>query len=180
MEPLMASSPLNYFEGKGILSFTPAGGTKRDLGNAPSVRFAPDIQTREHRSSRSGVSSVDRTVIQSQSLNVEITLDEITIDNLALALLGTVATDEITEVTSFGIYEATEIKGALELVGTNDIGNRFTVVVNEVTFIPGEGFDFISDDWGVISLTGTASRVEGTGFGTVTLTLDAAAVVVPE
>lgn len=91
----MATSPstANYFVGKGKLYFdrwtsTSATTGERDLGNAPSVVITPNVEQLEHFSSRTGIRSKDFEVDVQESATVKFTLDEISIDNLALALYG--------------------------------------------------------------------------------------------
>lgn len=171
----MPTSPniLNYFIGKGILYFTPTGGVERDMGNAPSFKFTPKITKLDHFSSREGIKSKDQSIIQAKEATVDITLDEITPANLALALFGIAGTDTSGDAT-FDLLSESEITGSLRFVGSNEVGNKFTVVVNSVSFTPNAGFDFISDNEGQIQLTGDCFVVAGS-FGTVTETADATA-----
>lgn len=160
----MATSPstLNYFIGKGTLAFTPTGGSVRSLGNCPSFKVTPNLEFLEHFSSQDGVSELDDEVLKTKSGTVEITLDEITIENLALALLG----GDITTDDEFELMGVSSKTGQLVLTGTNDKGNQFLVTVSKVSFRPEEGVDFISEEFGVISLTGKMLKVDGS-FGTV-------------
>lgn len=171
----MPASPniLNYFIGKGILSFTPDGGSLRDLGNAPSFEVVPTIEKLDHFESRSGVKAKDRSVAVTVEGQVNITLDEITPDNLSLALFGP---DLVVVNTAgnpeFNILSSAEIKGKLVLTGTNEIGNQFLVTVESVSFTPSAGFNFISEEFSLIELEGEMLKVGGI-FGTVEETLEA-------
>jgi hypothetical protein len=165
----MATSPdvLNYFIGKGTLSFTKTGGSPRDLGNAPEVEITPEIEKLDHFSSRTGVRSKDRSVTLSKTLTIRIVLDEITAENLAILLLGG---DPVSG--AFEIFEESEITGALTFTGTNDVGNKVTVDIPSVSFGPSGGLSLIGDDWGQIEITGEILSVEstaGTSFGTITV-----------
>lgn len=161
-------SPLNYFIGKGELSFTPSGGSPRDLGNAPDFTVTPNYEFLDHESSRTGVKERDYHALIKKSGTVEITLDEITPENLAMALFG-----EVTG-SAFEIMSESSIEGALTLVGTNDIGSKYTVVVNSVSFSAKSGVKFIGDAFGTVELSGEMLAVAGV-FGTVTETADATA-----
>lgn len=165
----MATSPsvLNYFVGKGTLSFTKTGGSARDLGNAPEVEITPEIEKLDHFSSRAGVKSKDRSVTLSKTLTIRVVLDEITADNLALLLLGGDPTMGV-----FEMFEESEITGALTFTGTNDIGNTVTVSMPSVSFGPSGSLSLIGDDWGQIEITGEILSTEstaGTSFGTITV-----------
>lgn len=149
----MAASPLNYFIGKGTLSWTPTGGSARDLGNAPEVEITPEIEKLDHFSSMAGVRSKDRSVVISKTLRIRIVLDEITADNLQLLLMGGDITTA-SGVSTFDMFENSEITGALEFTGTNDIGNQVTVDMPSVSFTPSGSLNLISDEWGQIEITG--------------------------
>ena len=159
----MPASPstLNYFEGKGVASFKAEGEmTYRDLGNAPSFQLSPAIETRSHFSSRTGTRTEDRRDTVSRTLNVSLTLDEITLDNLALFFSGLI--DTATDGTrSMEVFSTQQIRGAFRLVGTNDIGNKFTIDIPSAALVPEGEFDFIGEDYGTLVLSGLAEAVDG-------------------
>lgn len=170
----MATSPnvLNYFIGKGIVKFTPAGGVQRDLGNAPEVEVTPEIEKLEHKSSRAGISSVDFTAETSVKATLRVVLDEITAENLALQLLGEVV--DLTDGSkTFEILSQSAITGQIDFTGTNDVGNQVAIIMPEVKFAPSGSLNLISDDFGQIELTGDVLVQVATdgsrSFGTVTV-----------
>ena len=164
---------LNYFIGKGVLVFVPEGGSPRDLGNAPAFSVTPEIEKLDHFSSRSGVRTKDRSVAVETSGTVNITLDEITTDNLALALFGLSPVAANTDgEEEFDILSEAEVKGELRFEGTNDIGSRFRVVVLSVSFTPTNPVEFINDEFGQIELEGEMLAMNSV-FGSVTKILDA-------
>lgn len=66
-----------YHIGRGSLYFKKDGDTGyRLLMNAPSLTFNQDIEELKHYSSRSGISTVDKTVIIRQELMASFTLDD--------------------------------------------------------------------------------------------------------
>jgi hypothetical protein len=84
----MPDSPsvLNYFIGTGILSFKAAGApVYRDLGNAPSFKTKLALTKKEHKSSRDGARSIDRTTITDKKIEITFTLEEPTPENVAMA-----------------------------------------------------------------------------------------------
>lgn len=171
----MATSPntLNYFIGKGIVKFTPTSGAERDLGNAPELELTPTIEKLDHFSSRSGVRNKDRSVVIEKGMTLRIVLEEITAENLAMLLLGTV--DTASDGTkSFRIFEKTEITGSVAFTGTNDVGNKVNIALPNVSFGPSGSFNPISDEWGQIEITGEILATEYTDgtsdFGTITMT----------
>jgi hypothetical protein len=145
----MPTSPstLNYSVLKGIVKFTPTGGAERDLGNAPEFELTPAIDKLDHFSSRAGVRSKDRSVVREKTLNGRMVLDENTPENLQLALLGGDSAVNTGGNTAFGIFENSEITGALTFTGTNDIGNKVHLSLPNVSLIPAGSLPFISDEW---------------------------------
>lgn len=162
----MTASVDNYYIGKGIVSFKKAGvgGAYVDMGNCPTFEFTPELETLDHFSSRAGVKSKDKTVVISKKGTLKLVLDEWTPENLAIALL-----DDTYSTGAIEIFGGTSVKGSVKLVGSNDIGQQFTVEFLNVEFIPSAALSFITDEWGQIELTGQV-EVDGTGsFGTVTV-----------
>ena len=146
----MASDPNLYYIGKGVVSFTPVGGTKRDLGNVPEFEITPNLETLDHFSSRSGVRSKDKSVVISKALTVRLVMEEWNAENLSMALLGEVTGDVID------IFSKNTIEGELEFVGANEVGAQMTILLHNVSFQPGSSLNPISDEWGTIEINGEA------------------------
>lgn len=173
----MPTSPnvVNYFEGTGILRFTPTGGVERDLGNIVACEITPEVERRDHFSKRQGTAKKDRSVVTRQSATLRIVMDEITSENLALSLMSEVVTN--TDGTkTLRVLSVSEITGALTFEGTNDIGNKFDGNFPSVSFGPSGSFSPISDsdDWQQIEVTCELLSTEytdgSTDFGTITET----------
>jgi hypothetical protein len=167
----MATAPStdNYYIGKGNVYFTPTGGTRRHLGNAPEFELTPEIEELEHFSSMEGTRTKDLTVVLEKTLSVRVVLDEFDIENLRLALLGDATTTNTDDSKVFNIYANSSITGRLELHGANDVGPRVVVDLPSVSLIPSGTLGFISDEFGQIELTGDV-LVSGGSFGTITVT----------
>jgi hypothetical protein len=87
-----AVSPLvsQYYIGKGVVTVQLEGDiTPRDIGNAPTFEFTPNVTTLEHFSSRLGVRVKDLQVVTEKTASLNIVMDEFTYDNLMLAFMGT-------------------------------------------------------------------------------------------
>lgn len=170
----MPTSPntLNYFIGKGTLSFTPTGGSPRDLGNAPEVEITPEIERLDHFSSRAGVRSKDRSIVLEKTLTCRIVLDEITAENVGMLLLSEVVTN--TDSTKeIDIFSLSEITGALVFTGTNDVGNTCVVTMPSVSFGPSGSLSLISDEWGQVELTADVllyTTTDASTFGSIVFT----------
>lgn len=180
----MTASTANYTVSKGIVSWRPEGAQNyRDLGNAPALSVTPEIEFLEHFSSRAGIRSKDLEVPVQLAGTVALTLDEMTIDNIALAILGEVA-DQTTGDPGFvaspgpegqrkrvQIMTESTIIGALRYIGTNTVGRRVQVDLPRVAFKGGSALQLISDEWNQFELTGellldTASS-GNIGFGRI-------------
>lgn len=146
----------NYYIGTGIVSWTPSGGTKRDLGNCIGLAYSPTIETKEHKSFRGGAPTVDLESVASQKYNIEITLDEITAENLALFLFGEESTNSDGGL-GFAIGAVTTKIGALEMVGANDQGKKFLHNLTSVQLTPSGTWQAIGEEYGNIVLRGTIS-----------------------
>ena len=159
------ASTNNYRVGKGKVYFKRAGATDyRDLGNAPTVEFTPEIEKLEHTSSREGVKSVDRTIVLSKKGTLRIVLEEWDRDNIALALLD----DAYTGTGAIEIFGGNSVQGEVLIVDSNEVGTKYEWLFKNVEFIPAAALNLISDEWGQIEVEGTV-QVDGTGsFGTVT------------
>lgn len=167
----MPNSPniLNYHVGKGDLYFTPDGGAERHMGNCPSYVITPSAEFLDHYSSRSGVGIKDRSVPTRLTASIAITLDEITPENLALALFGDDPELNSDGDMEFRIMTNSIREGSLRLVGMNDVGSRYRVVLDKVQFKPQEDVPFISEEYGQIVLNAELLEVvAGQGFGSVT------------
>lgn len=162
----MASSPNNYYIGKGIAYFKQATDLDWvDLGNAPEIEFTPELTKLEHFSSREGVRTKDKTVVIEKKATLRIVLEEWTRENLMLALLGSLTTDsDANDVIS--IFSENAISGQFKFVGTNEVGEKWEWILLSVELIPAGGVGLISDEWGQLELTGDVAAVDGE-FGTV-------------
>ena len=160
----MPTSPSvqNYHIGKGIVSFKETGSaTFVDLGNAPSFVYTPNVEKKEHFSSREGIKTKDFTAITQISATIKVTLDEITPENLAMFALGDLASDG----TITGLTKA-EFTGTLKVIATNDIGQHVGWT-GDISFVPSGDFSFItdSDDFSTLELEAEVQKAVDGSFG---------------
>lgn len=125
----------------------------RFLGNAPEFNITVETETQEHQASTSGLQVVDKEVTISQKVTLNLSLDEINFENLALFLSGVTANHDNTQAQ-------TGVVGASNLTVT-DQGRWYDLYQSA----GGAGSADSSGDriynTGVISISGS---VEGTDF----------------
>jgi hypothetical protein len=168
MSDFTAPNTGNYLVGKGNVYFTPVGGVRRHVGNAPAFEIELGIEELEHFSSMSGVRVKDLVVIIEKSATVRMTLEEWTAENVAMALLGTADETDTEGNVQIEILSQNLIRGLLEFEGTNDVGPRWNYRFPQVAFRPNAALSPISDEWGTIEMEGEVEAVDGK-FGTATL-----------
>lgn len=163
---------LNYTVGKGRVSIRLTGETNfRPIGNCPAFTFTPELEELEHFSSMEGIKTVDRTIVLSKKGAIVITFDEMTPENLRLALLGSDITEESGGDRQFNIFTNTALRAEVKFVGNNDVGPREEWYFPAVDFIPSGEISVISEEWREIELTGKVSAVSGS-FGTYSYVRD--------
>ncbi len=158
----------NYFIGKGIVSILTAEDSDwRDVGNVPVFEFTPNVTKLDHFSSRTGIKKKDRTVVTEQSGSLKIVMEEWTMQNLRLALMGAISQDSQTN-DEIDILSEPIINAQVKFVGTNDVGPRFQVILNSVDFTPSATINPLTDEWGQIEVTGDVLADAAGKFGTWT------------
>jgi hypothetical protein len=162
----MAASVNNYYIGKGICSWKPDGGAYRDLGNVTAVSLNLTAETLEHFSSRGGTREKDLTVTISKAGTVTWTMDEITLENMAFAVMGEIAVNASGQ-NYLEIFELSKLTGSFRFVGTNDVGRNIRMELLKVEVLPGAALPLISDEFGTLEITGQVSSIEGSGWGTI-------------
>lgn len=86
-----------YFSGQGKCFICQYEGDKptneRFLGNVPKLSLKTSVSKKEHKESHSGFRAVDKVILTDKQVEVSFELEEVTLENLALAFAG-----KITEV----------------------------------------------------------------------------------
>jgi hypothetical protein len=160
----------NYHIGKGIVSFKETGASSFvDLGNAPSFVYTPNVEKKEHFSSREGIKTKDFTAITQVGATIKVSLDEITGLNLSFFALADTGTDTDGNITLTGLSKS-EFVGDIRVIGTNDIGQQVDFLAT-VSFVPSGDFSFITDadDFSVIELEAEVQKDANGNFGVWTI-----------
>lgn len=164
----------NYTVGKGIVKIKGvADDDYVDIGNCPEFEFTPDLTKLDHFSSRAGVKSKDKSIVQEKSATLRIVMEEYTPGNLRLALLGAID-DSQPSAVEIDIMSENSIQVAVKFEGTNDVGPKWNYEFPKVEFIPSASLNPISDEWGQIEITGDvlfddATQKWGTATGDFSL-----------
>lgn len=139
--------------------------TFRDLGNCPEFEFTPNIERLDHFSSRVGVKTKDKSAVMSKSGSLRIQMEELTADNLALAVLGSV--ESMTDGDALvNIMDQEVLAARVRFTGTNDVGRKTIWNFDRVEFSPSSAINPISDEWMNFEITGETVAVAGI-FGTI-------------
>ena len=98
--------PNKYYSGQGRLYVAERDGSGKpmgftELGNAPALEISIETTKFEHKESQTGARAVDLTIVQEKRGTFTMTLESLTIENLALAFWGQSANVEAgTSVTA--------------------------------------------------------------------------------
>lgn len=163
----MASDPLQYYIGKGTVEIDTGSGY-RDVGNVPTFEFTPSVETLDHYSSRTGVRSLDRSVVVQTEGTLRMVMEEWLFENLLVALLGDQTTDGSGN-TAIDILANTSVTAAVRFTGANTVGPTWKITFPSVTFQPSETLALITDEFAPITVTGRVAQSGGT-FGTAVRT----------
>ena len=159
---------LNYSIFKGVLSIRRTGETNfRRVGNCPEVEWTPNIEKLEHFTAQSGIKTRDRTVVLSKSGTLRIVMEELTAENMGIALLGTVSDDSGGDQT-ISLFSLSSVTCEVKFEGTNDVGPRYEWYFSNVDIIPSGSVPLVGgDDWTSVEITGEVSLGSGDTFGYV-------------
>jgi hypothetical protein len=147
----------NYSIGKAKIYFQRTGQSgailDHEIGNCTEAEFTPTVETLDHFSSREGVRKKDKSVALETSAQIRLVMEEFTPENLGRMLMGIPNVSDPANVTIDILSEA-EIDGHLRIVGTNDVGPKWTFDFPTVSFKPSSSMNPISDEWNNMEITG--------------------------
>lgn len=149
----------NYaYMGKGIVKLTPeGGGTARDIGNVSALSFNVNENIIKLPNYRTAGGGTYAQVNRIESVEFTATLHDLSPENLAMALFGTVDIDSNTP-TKATIEALTTGAQIFEMVfeGVNEAatGKTVTVTLHRAKIGAAQGLGFIGDDFGALEITG--------------------------
>ena len=138
-----------------------------DLGNAPSAEYVQETTQLDHYSSRAGIKTRDLQVVTERKATLNLTLDEITFENLQIATMGGTMTGA-TGSRSFDVFASDQSMGSVKFVASNDVGTQQDWFWGYVRFLPGQTLRLISDEFNQIEITGEVGADWNAKYGTVT------------
>lgn len=157
MTELLSPNTGLYQIGKANVYFTKAGGTRRHVGNVDTASIQIESDKLDHFSSMQGIKKKDKSATLSTTCTLKLSLQEISAPNLSLALLGdTEAADSSTEGDgnkSFNIGSVESTSGRIEIIGSNDVGPKWTYDLYNATITPDDAVDLIGEDWAHLAVT---------------------------
>jgi hypothetical protein len=143
----------NLYIGRGIVSIQMQGEvTFSDAGNVTLFEFQVKPTILPHYSSRVSVRIKDFTAVTELDATINMSMEEFTARNMALAILGDVASSPATGIQMFAVPQ---LFGAVQFVGTNSIGAQWEALFPLVQFSPNKVVSLIgqgSGSWGAIDL----------------------------
>lgn len=146
----------NYYVGRGFLSMMIEGVDTefQDMGNCTKFTFQVNPTRLDHYSSRIGVRRKDLTVVTQLDAKMAMTLEEATVRNMQIAVLGLgleSAADSVDIMADPLIY------ASLLFTATNVVGPQWNAVFPNVLLTPTNAFQLIAEGsgtWGSVDMEG--------------------------
>ena len=126
------------------------------IGNVGKWTLTPSPEVKEHYTSMGGSKELDKIAITAKKADFELSVDEWTLDNTVMALLGLQATD--TTGTYVDIMGASQVERQLKFEGSNDFGPRVEIILPHVFLYCKNPLSLIGEDWEPIVLSGSILR----------------------
>lgn len=151
---------------KGIIKWMANGeASYRDLGEVSAFTTSMDAETLNYLSRRHSSRIPVKTVTLGRTMTVAFTMSELAVENLQMALAG----DSSGSPAVVSIGTASEVRGALRFIGTNEVGPAYQVDLYDVIINPTGDLAWLTDnDWTEMQMQGTVMANTATGsFGDV-------------
>jgi len=145
----------NLFVGRGYLSMQLSGESAfTDMGNATAFSLQVQPTLLHHYSSRIGVRKKDLSVVTQLDATLQMTLEEITVRNMAMFVLGTPLASGADSIFLMAqpLYYA-----SLRFTATNVVGAEWNAVFPLVLLSPRNAFQLIAEgsgNWAGLQMQG--------------------------
>ncbi len=126
--------------------------TWTDMGNVSNFGVTPTPTLIKHKNTRGPLKRVDLVAVTLFELGFTAKLDEFTIDNVLMALLGTDTGNTAGAIITAGVHVA---ERQLRFTGENQFGPQWEIVMPDVLFSCKDTIEFLgSDDFATLPLSG--------------------------
>ena len=147
----------NYaYMGKGVVTLELEGGAGGpvDVGNTSALSFNINENIIKLKNSRSGGGGTYAQVNQIESVEVAMTIHDLSPENLAMVLFGT--TSSASDVATIEALTTGAQTFKMVFAGVNEVntGQTVTVTAHRVKIGAAQGLGFIGDDFGALEITG--------------------------
>lgn len=126
------------------------------IGNVGKFTVTPQPEIKEHYSSMTGSKLVDKIAIVSKKAEFALEVDEWTLDNAGMALLGLQSTDTVGDFIE--IMGAAAVERQLKFTGNNDFGGKVEIILPHCFLMCKDAISLIGDDWGPLNISGQILR----------------------
>jgi hypothetical protein len=145
----------NLYVGRGYLQAKFTGETSfTDMGNCTRFTFQTNTTRLDHYSSRVGVRKKDLTVVTQLDAKLTMTLEELTVRNLAMFVLGTPLE---SSADSINLMSQPLFYCSLQFIATNVVGPQWNAVFPLVLLTPTNAMQMIAEGsgtWGSMEMEG--------------------------
>lgn len=167
----MASpNPLHTMIGAGAVKWKmtkpTADADYRDIGETSAFTVSVTTERKQFRSKRTSARRVVRSEVTDQAASIGITFNEMSPENLALQMLGTVAAPSGGPYYTIDMLAAAAVEGYIRFVGATEIGDKVQVDAL-INVQPSGEVDFLTDDWAGAELTGEVTEDDTFGMGRI-------------
>ena len=163
----------NYYIGKGVVSIAEWPNTAVEptfvlVGNAPKFDFQMTEELKDHFTQQNNSAEQDAEIIIRQGYTIDMTLDEISVENLRMFMKGTRSGKLLYANMDSSKYYS------IKFVSDNAAGKNRTYKFHKCKLSPTGAFSLISDDFTTLGFTGKGmsdrTNFASSPFFTVTLT----------
>jgi|SRR5690554_822125 len=145
----------NYaYMGKGIVTLQEGAGQKRDIGNVSSLAFTINENTINLPNYRTPGGGSYASVKRIDTVEVSMTLHDLSPENLAMVLFGTTSSEDSVATIEALTTGAKEFK--MEFAGVNEAatGRTVNITIHRLKIGAAQGLNFIGDEFAAMEITG--------------------------
>ena len=151
---------------KGIVKFMPVDEIiYRDLGELSEFTTSMEVETVSYQSRRHASRIPVKTVNIGRSMTCAFTMSEMAPENLGIWLMA----EQEGSPGFWSIGTKSEVRGAIRVVGTNEVGKAYQLDLYDVSLTPAGDLSWLTDtDWSEAQVTGSVNADRNSGsFGTL-------------